>query len=134
MEASTTWKMDEVFSGKSGSGHIVPLDGDPAHRNGASPMELVLVALCGCTAMDVVSILRKKREPLTGLTVSAVAAQAAESPRVFTHVKLIYRVNGAVTKKAAEDAVRLSETKYCTVAAMISKTAKIEYTIEYSGQ
>ncbi len=97
-------------------------------------MELVLMALCGCTAMDIVTILRKKREPFTGLTVSAAAEQAAESPRVFTSVKLTYRVSGAVSEKAMQDAVHLSETKYCSVAAMISKTAKIEYAIEYAGE
>ena len=96
-------------------------------------MEVVLMGLCGCTAIDVVSILRKKREPFTGLTVSAVAQQAAEPPKVFNHVRLIYRVSGSVSKKAMEDAVQLSETKYCSVAGMISKTAKIEYVIEYAG-
>jgi putative redox protein len=96
-------------------------------------MEMVLMGLCGCTAIDVISILKKKREPFTGLTVSAVADQASESPRVFTHVKLIYRVGGTVSHKAMEDAVRLSETKYCGVAAMLSKTAKIEFLIEYAG-
>lgn len=133
MHSSVTWKMDMTFDGKSESGHTIPLDGDAAHTHGASPMEHVLTALCACTAIDVVSILRKKREPFTGLTVSADAKQATESPRVFTHVKLIYRVSGTVAKKAMEDAVRLSETKYCSVAAMISKTAKIEYAIEYTS-
>ena len=94
-------------------------------------MEIVLMGLCGCTAFDVASILQKKREPFTGLTVSATAEQAPEPPRVFTHVKLIYRITGEVSRKAVEDAVHLSETKYCSVAAMISKTAKIEYEIEY---
>lgn len=83
--------------------------------------------------MDVVSILKKKREPFTGLTVSAVAARDAVSPKVFTHVNLVYRVSGAVSHKAMEDAVRLSETKYCGVAAMLSKTAKIEFVIEYAA-
>ncbi len=133
MQANATWKQEMTFDALSHSGHTVVFDGDPAHTHGASPMETVLMGLCGCTAIDVISILKKKREPFTGLTVSAVAEQASEAPKVFTHVKLIYRVSGAVSQKAMEDAVRLSETKYCSVAAMISKTAKIEFLIEYAG-
>jgi len=94
-------------------------------------MEIVLMGLCGCTAMEVVSILKKKREPFIGLIVSAVAEQSGEPPRAFTKIRLIYRVSGKVAAKAMEDAVRLSETKYCSVAGMISKTAKIDYEIEY---
>lgn len=133
MEARVTWEHDLTFDGLAPSGHSIPLDGDAAHVNGASPMEVVLMALCGCTAMDVVSILRKKREPFRGLTVSAVAEQAVEPPRVFTDVKLTYCITGSVSHKAMEDAVYLSETKYCPVAAMVSKTAKIEFVIEYAG-
>ncbi len=132
MQANVTWKSEMTFDGLSNSGHTITLDGDAAHTQGASPMEVVLMGLCGCTAIDVVSILKKKREPFTGLTVSAVAEQAAEPPKVFAHVKLIYRVTGGVSHKAMEDAVHLSETKYCSVAGMIAKTAKIEYTIEYA--
>jgi putative redox protein len=134
MQSKVTWKTDMAFDGLSGSNHTIALDGDAAHTNGAGSMELVLMGLCGCTAIDVVSILRKKREPFTGLTVSAKAEQATESPRVFTHVKLIYRVSGSVSQKAMQDAVHLSETKYCSVAQMISKTAKIEYAIEYASE
>jgi putative redox protein len=133
MQANATWKQEMTFDALSHSGHSITFDGDVAHAHGASPMETVLMALCGCTAIDVVTILKKKREPFTGLTVSAVAEQAAEPPRVFTQVKLIYRVSGAVTHKAMEDAVHLSETKYCSIAAMISKTAAIEFVIEYAG-
>jgi putative redox protein len=93
-------------------------------------MELVLIALCGCTAYDVVSILQKKREPFTAVEVSAQAEKAAEPPRVFIEIKLRYRVSGKVTRKAVEDAVRLSEEKYCSVAAMLNKTARITYEIQ----
>jgi putative redox protein len=133
MQASATWKQEMIFDALSHSGHTIVFDGDAAHTQGPGPMETVLMGLCGCTAIDVISILKKKREPFTGLTVSAVADQASESPRVFTHVKLIYRVGGTVSHKAMEDAVRLSETKYCGVAAMLSKTARIEFLIEYAG-
>jgi putative redox protein len=133
MQADVTWKTELSFDGRSHSGHIIPLDGDSAHIHGATPVELVLIGLCGCTAIDVLSILKKKREPVTGLQVYANGERAADPPTVFTYIKLIYRVSGAVSHKAMEDAVHLSETKYCSVAAMVSKTAKIEYEIEYAG-
>lgn len=131
MDAKVTWKQDMLFDAISHSKHTITLDGDPAHTHGASPMEVVLLGLCGCTAIDVISILRKKREPFTGLTVSAEAEQSSEPPKVFVRVKLIYKVSGKVSQKAMEDAVHLSETKYCSVAGMISTTAKIDYVIEY---
>ena len=94
-------------------------------------MELVLMALCGCTSVDVVSILHKKREPLTALTVSAVAEQSTEVPRVFTRIHLTYRLNKEVSAKAAEDAVALSKNKYCSVSKMLEKAAIIDYVITY---
>jgi len=78
-----------------------------------------------------VSILGKKRELFTSLEVRAEAERAANPPTVYTEIKLIYRIGGKVSHKAAEDAVRLSEEKYCSVAAMLNKTAKISYAIEY---
>ena len=95
-------------------------------------MECVLMSLCGCTAVDVISILAKKRESFTALTVSANAEKAKESPSVFTKIELVYRVSGAVNHKSMEDAVRLSKEKYCSVSAMLEKTAKIIFTIEYA--
>ena len=94
-------------------------------------MELVLIGLCGCTASDVVSILRKKRESVISLEVHARAERAPDPPTVYTEIHLTYRVGGKVSHKAVEDAVRLSEEKYCSVAAMLNKTAKISYHIEY---
>lgn len=94
-------------------------------------MELVLIGLCGCTAYDVVNILSKKREPFTSLQVLAEAERASSPPSVFTSIRLVYTIGGKVTRKAVEDAVRLSEEKYCSVAAMLSKTAKIAYEIVY---
>jgi putative redox protein len=128
-EARTTWIEKKRFNGISDSGHTVVVDGDKAAGN--SPMELVLIGLCGCTGYDVVSILQKKREPFTSLEVRAQAERAAEPPSVYTHIKLIYRIGGKVTHKAAEDAIRLSEEKYCSVSAMLNKTAKITTEIEY---
>jgi putative redox protein len=133
MRAKATWKQDQQYDGESHSGHHVAMDGDAAHLAGASPMELVLMALCGCTSVDVVSILRKKREPFTSLMVSAVAEQAAEAPRVFTHIHLTYHVGGEVTAKAVEDAVALSKNKYCSVSRMLEKAAAIDYEITYGS-
>jgi putative redox protein len=116
------------FEGTGGSGHSVTMDGDSKVAN--TPMELVLIALCGCTASDVVSILQKKREPFTTVEVSAEAEKAPEPPRVYTAIKLLYRVSGKVSRKSVEDAVRLSEDKYCSVGAMLNKTAKITHQIE----
>jgi putative redox protein len=83
--------------------------------------------------VDVVSILEKKREPLEGLTVTAVAEQAAEPPRVFTRIHLTYRIRGKVAQKAAEDAVALSKSRYCSVSKMLEKSAYIDYSIEYES-
>lgn len=96
-------------------------------------MELVLIALCGCTASDVVGILRKKREPFVSLIVSAEGERASGYPAVYTEIKLIYRIGGKVSRKAVEDAVRLSKEKYCSVSAMLEKTAKITTEIKYDG-
>lgn len=129
MQASATWRERQVFNGIADSGHAIVVDGDKAAGN--SPVELVLIGLCGCTGYDVVSILQKKREPLTSLEVRAEAERAKEPPSVFTHISLIYRIGGKVSRKAAEDAVRLSKEKYCSVSAMLDKTAKITTAIEY---
>jgi putative redox protein len=94
-------------------------------------MEAVLAALCGCTSVDVVNILEKKRQPLTGLVVTAEADQAATAPRVFTHITLTYKVSGARSRKAVEDAVALSKDKYCSVSKMLEHSMKIDFAIEY---
>lgn len=127
MRATAKWSGQMQFTGTGDGGHSVLMDGD--NKAGNSPMELILIALCGCTGYDVVSILQKKREPFTSVQVGAEAEKAPTPPRVFTHIKLQYRVAGKVARKAVEDAVRLSEKKYCSVAAMLNKTARITYEI-----
>lgn len=127
--ARLTWIEKQQFTGVSDSGHRIVIDGDKFAGN--SPMELVLMGLCGCTGYDVVSILKKKREPLTSIEIRAEAERAPNPPLVFTKIKLIYRIGGKVSHKAAEDAVRLSKEKYCSVSAMLDKTAKITTEIEY---
>jgi putative redox protein len=94
-------------------------------------MEAVLMALCSCTSVDVVSILQKKRQSLTGLRVTATATQAPAPPRTFTHIMLSYAVSGQLNRKAVEDAVSLSKNKYCSVSKMLDKAATIEFEIVY---
>jgi putative redox protein len=132
IQAKTIWTDNERYIAEATSHHAIVMD-TAKEKTANSPMELVLVALCGCTASDVVGILRKKREPFTSLEVSAEGDRAAGYPAVYTHIKLTYRVGGKVSSKAVEDAVRLSKEKYCSVSAMLEKTAKITFTIEYAG-
>jgi putative redox protein len=130
IEASVNWTDKERYLGSASSGHSIVMD-TASQKTANTPMELVLIALCGCTASDVVGILRKKREPFTGLEVHAQAERADGFPAVYTGIKLTYRVRGPVSQKAVEDAVRLSKEKYCSVSAMLEKTAKITYSIEH---
>ena len=133
MIASSEWKEGQLFDGRSESGHTIRFDATAEHAAGPSPMEAVLAALCGCTSVDVVGILQKKREPIEGLIVTATAEQAPAPPRVFTRIHLTYRIRGKVSQKAAEDAVSLSKTKYCSVSLMLEKAAAIDYSIELEG-
>ncbi len=133
VEATARWTDQERFLGIASSGHAIVIDA-AKDKTANSPMELVLIGLCGCTAYDVVSILRKKREPFTNVEVHAEAQRAPDPPSVYTEIKLIYRVAGTVSRKAVEDAVQLSKNKYCSVSAMLQKTAKITVEIEYVDQ
>jgi putative redox protein len=130
ISAKAIWTDKERYIGEATSHHAIVMD-TAAEKTANSPMELLLIALCGCTASDVIGILKKKREPFTSLEVSAAGERAQGYPAVFTEIKLKYRVGGKVSAKAMEDAVRLSKDKYCSVSAMLSKTAKIEVKIEY---
>jgi putative redox protein len=127
-QAKAIWIDRHRFVAESDSNHAIVSDGDK--KTGNSPMELVLIGLCGCTGYDVASILEKKREPFTSLEVRAEAERAEKPPMVYTAIKLIYKVGGKVSRKAVEDAVRLSKEKYCSVSAMLERTAKITAEIE----
>lgn len=127
--AKAIWTDHERYIGEASSGHAMVMD-TATEKSANSPMELLLIALCGCTASDVVGILRKKREPFTSLEVSATGERASGYPAVFTEINLVYRIGGKVSRKAAEDAVRLSKEKYCSVSTMLEKTAKITAKIE----
>ncbi len=121
--------MGRQFVAESGSGHAVVVDDAEGHT-GAKPIELALLALGGCTAYDIISILRKKRQNVTGYEVELRAEQAEDPPMVFTRVEIKHRLRGQIDPEAVKTAIHLSETKYCSVGAMISKTARIETTFE----
>jgi putative redox protein len=95
------------------------------------------MALCGCTSVDVVRILQKKRQPLASLIVSTTAEQRTEPPNYFTKIQLVYKVTaeagGQLSRKAVEDAVALSKNKYCSVSAMLEKSAEIDFVIDFDG-
>jgi putative redox protein len=130
MDGKVIWKSDMKFTGSaSGSDGILVAPSISGGGDGAgfSPMELVLVGVAGCTAMDVISILEKKQQKVTAFEVLAHGDRADENPRVFNHLIVEYRVTGKHIDPAAVDrAVELSETKYCSVMAMINKTATVE--------
>ena len=132
IEATAIWTDKERYIGTATSRHAIVMD-TATEKTASTPMELVLIALCGCTASDVVGILRKKREPFTALEVRASGERADGYPAVYTSIHLTYVVRGQVSKKSMEDAVRLSKEKYCSVSAMLEKTAKITHTIEHTA-
>jgi len=121
------------FAGESGSGHTVVMD--DAHGNtGAKPIELALLALGGCTALDVIGILRKMRQHVTGYDVELQAEQRDEPPNVFTRVTINHKLRGQVDPAALKKAIHLSESKYCSVSAMIAKTAQIDTLFEIAPE
>lgn len=134
MKARVQWLDGRAFVGESGSGHAVVMDGAPeaGGRNiGVRPMEMMLLGLGGCTAFDIVMILERMREKVTGLDIALEGQRASEDPKVFTDVKLVYKVKGRGLKPAnVERAVNLSAEKYCSASAMFGKTAKIEHGFE----
>ena len=130
-KAKVVWKGKMSFEGSAESGFSLPLGtsvesgGD---NDGFRPMELLLVGLAGCTAMDVISILEKKGQDVTGFEVRVVEAErAAAHPKVYTHIVLEYVVTGRNVERAAvERAVELSATKFCSAEGMLGKVARIE--------
>ena len=134
MKARVTLIEGMTWLGEAGSGHGIVIDAAPdiGGRNlGLRPMELVLLGLAGCTAVDVRLILQRGREQVTDCTVEAEAERAANDPKIFTKVHLAYRVVGRnLSTDKVRRAVELSSTKYCSASAMIAKTAEITHAIE----
>jgi putative redox protein len=131
MDARVTWKKGLSFDGTAdASGFTVPLGADAnvgGANDGFRPLELLAVGLAGCTGMDVISILQKKRQEVTGFEVKVHGDQADQHPRVFTKIHIEYVVTGRkIDPAAVERAVDLSETTYCPAQAMLRKAAQIE--------
>nr|VFJ66088.1 MAG: putative redox protein [Candidatus Kentron sp. FW] len=134
MKARVKWVEQATFLGESGSGHAVVMDGAPEFggRNlGVRPMEAILIGLGGCTAFDVVSILRKARQPVDDCVVDIEAERAENIPKVFTRIHIHYRVIGqGISEERVERAVSLSTEKYCSATIMLSKAVEITHDYE----
>jgi len=119
------------FVGRADTNHWVAMDAPPEFGGvaaGSRPLELVLIGLAGCTGMDVASILAKKRLPLREFRVDAEATRAPDHPKVFTEIKISYYLRGdGLTEEDVVGAIELSQEKYCSASAMLSRVAKISY-------
>ncbi|MGB7623531.1 MAG: OsmC family protein [Terriglobia bacterium] len=130
-DASVKWVDGNQFVGVPSSGHGVVIDADRARNSGIGPMELLLLGLGGCTSTDVINILRKKRENVASLEVQIRGERASAPPTVYTQIHVHYIVKGTrIKEKSVQDAIHLSETKYCGAAAMLGKTAKMSFDYE----
>jgi len=128
--AKVRWIDKDLFLATTPSGHAVPFDSDRQRNTAPGPMEMVLAALGSCTATDVAMILGKKRQKLTSLEVSISGERAPSPPTVWTKIEMVYRLEGDLDEKAVKDAIELSQTKYCSVAAMLSQVASITFRYE----
>ena len=125
--ASVKWLGDQKFAATSPSGHAVAFDSDRESNKAPGPMEMVLMALGACTATDVVIILEKKRQKLESLEIICSGERAAEPPTVWVKLDVLFRIRGSVDEGAVQRAIELTKEKYCSVAAMLKKTAKITW-------
>jgi putative redox protein len=128
--ASVKWIGEQKFSATGPSGHTIAVDSDRKTNSGPGPMELVLMALGACTATDVVTVLQKKRQNLQSLEVVCSGERATQPPTVWTKLEIVYRLRGELDDAAVKHAIELSEEKYCSVAAMLKKTATITWRYE----
>jgi putative redox protein len=133
MDANVTWKKGMSFEGTADSGFKVDLGTDPqfgGDDDGFRPLELMLVSLGGCTGMDVISILQKKRQEVTSFEVRVHAERAADHPKVFTSITVEYILSGINLDPGAVDrAVELSSTKYCPAQAMLAQAVPITHKV-----
>ncbi|NJD04910.1 MAG: OsmC family protein [Methylococcaceae bacterium] len=140
MKARVRWVEKAKFLGESGSGHSVLMDGPPeagGENLGVRPMEMLLLGMGGCTAFDVVHILKKGRHDVAGCELEMEAERADGDPKVFTRINIHYRVSGRGLKEAVvQRAVELSAEKYCSASIMLGKTAEITHSFDVveSGQ
>ncbi len=132
MDAKVTWSKRLSFIGEADTGFSVPLGANPqvgGDNDGFRPMELIAIGIAGCTAMDVISILQKKRQNVTAFEVQFHSQQAQEHPRVFTQIEIEYLISGLdVDETAVQRAIELSENKYCPAQAMFNQILPIKLT------
>ena len=130
MKANVIWEGGMAFAGRSDSGHTIKIDAEPAvggGENGPRPMELIALGLAGCTAMDVIAILRKKRQEVTRFEVQVDAPRASEHPKVFTNAVIKYLVSGKnIDETAVLRAIELSATRYCPAQFMLGQVFPID--------
>jgi putative redox protein len=127
-KAHVTWVQDMQFVGVGDTGHAIVMDASKeggGYGSGSSPMEVLLMGVLGCTAMDVISILKKMRQPVQGLKVFANGDRAAEHPKKYTHIHIEYVAYGAVDPAMLARAVELSEVRYCGAMATVRGTAAV---------
>lgn len=133
MDVKVEWNCAMLFTGATSDGVSIMMDADPQHggvRGGPVPMETLLMALGGCTGMDVISILKKMRAPVDRLTIEVHGDRAAEHPRVLTSIHLRYVVSGkGLTPEQVSKAVALSQERYCSASAMLRSAAPVTYEI-----
>jgi putative redox protein len=131
LDAKITYVKGLQFVGDSSSGHAVIMDGEPSvggHNTGPRPMELLLLGAGGCSGMDVISILKKKRQEVTGLEIRVKGKKAEDYPKKFTHITLEFIVKGRdISEEAVKKAIELSMNKYCSVKATLEGAAKIGF-------
>ena len=128
--ALVRWAGEQTFMAMSPSGHATVIDSDRESNKAPGPMELLLMALGACTATDVVIVLQKKRQNLEALEVICSGERAPEPPAVWTKLEILYRLRGDLDEKAVKHAIELSEEKYCSVSAMLKKTANVSWRYE----
>jgi putative redox protein len=138
MQAKAVWNGDMGFTGSNDEGYLLPMDAKKVvggHDMGFLPLQLLAIGLAGCTGMDVISILKKKRQEVTQFEVNAEVERSKEHPKVFTKIVLEYKVSGKnIDPEAVERAVDLSETKYCGAQAMLRETAEITHKISITQE
>ncbi len=134
MKARIRWMEPMLFVGESGSGHAVVMDGPPEHGGsnlGVRPMEMLLLGLGGCTSFDVVHILKKSRQAVTGCETLLEAERATQDPKVFTRIHVHFIVTGHdLSEKHVARAVQLSAEKYCSASIMLGQSAEISHDFE----
>jgi len=132
-EANVRWAGRMTFIGKAGTNHLVPMDTSPefdGDDSATKPLELLLVALGGCTGMDVVPLLKKMRQDVTAVELNITAERSEEHPKVYTKIDIEYVVTGnALEEEKVKRAVELSQEKYCSVSAILKKSCPVNYTV-----